>query len=514
MKFSHIGIAAAAWLAGSSLASCSQSLPSGVCDGVPGVCLDLYVSYPSGTAPGYDLEVTAIYDGKSSKRLTSKPEKVSLPNHFRVVPPPGVASAEVTAIAIRASSGGELLAMAKVPSPFLAGTEHLASSVALRKYSSDIFDTKFADYIACKGPRSTRIVDLDRDSHNDIVVTCFNEQSVAVLYGTAQGQFTRIQPNLARIGMSAYFSAIMDVDRNGTLDIVTPSYETAPSITNGLSVLTSAPGRGWLLPKSVASSEMRLLDAVAADFNGDGMMELIVNTNEVAPVPPPTPPSASKLLIFPNSFLADPGNTPFKIDFQTVSGAYSLTAGFLDNDLNEDIVIAGYSSNNIAVTWGGNIQTKLGFDIYTPVPAIIQPLTPLIADVTGDKQNDIIVTQCGSPSVLIYKNLGNRQFQEFKRFDTGRGSCSAVADDFDRDGKVDLAVWNNIDFTISVLRGTGNGEFQPVQTISNLYKTSYGHLSSGDLDNDGMPDIILSGSASTDPSAVGETVRVHYNQVP
>ena len=511
MKFFHIGFAAAALLSGASLVSCSQSLPTGVCDGVPGACLDLYVSYPAGTATGYDLEVTAIYDGKSSKRISSKPESVPLPNHFRVVPPPGVSSAEVTAISIRASRGGELLAIAKIADPFLAGSEHLASSVALRKYVGEIFDTKFAEYIACKGPRSTRIADLDRDSHNDIVVTCFNEPSVAVLYGTPMGQLTRIQPNLARMGMPAYFSAIMDVDRNGTLDIVTPSYETAASSTNGLSVLTSAPGRGWLGPKSVMSSELRLLDAVAADLNGDGLMELIVNTNEVAPVPPPTPPSASKLLVFPNNFLADAGKTLLKIDLQTVSGAYSLATGALDNDLNEDIVVAGYSSNNIAVIWGG---TSLNFDIYNPAPGIMGPLTPLIADVNGDKKNDIIISQCGSPSVVIYRNLGNRQFQELNRLYTGKGSCSAVVDDFDRDGKVDLAVWNNIDFTISILRGTGNGEFRSAQTLINRYKATNGHLSVGDLNNDGMPEIVLSGSASNDPNLIGETVSVHYNQVP
>ena len=512
MNLSRIAFAAAAVLSGASLASCSQSLPSGVCDGVPGACLDLYVSYPAGTAPGYDLEVTAIYDGKSSKRISSKLGNVSLPNHFRVVPPPGVAAVEVTAISIRASGHGDLQATANLPDPFLTGTEHLTSSIALRKYSGEIFDTRYAEYIVCNGPRSTRIADLDRDGHNDIVVTCFNEQSVAILYGTPQRQFTRTQPNLARIGVSAYFSAVIDVDQNGTLDIVTPSYETSPSSTNGLSVLTSSPNRGWVGPKTVVSAEMRLLDAVAADFNGDGKMDLIVNTNEVAAVPPP--PSASKLLIFPNTFLADAGKTFSKIDLQAVNGSYSLAAGFLNEDSNADIVTVGSSSNNFSVIWGNNFQANPTVDTYTPNPGITQPLTALIADVDGDKKNDIIITQCGSPSVVIYKNSGDRKFQEIRRFDTGKGSCSAVADDFDRDGKVDLAVWNNSDFTISILRGAGNGEFQPVQTLVNIYKASYGHISSGDLNNDGMPDIVLSGSASSDPNAAGSTVRVHYNQVP
>ena len=314
--------------------------------------------------------------------------------------------------------------------------------------------------------------------------------------------------------MYAYFSAIMDVDRNGTLDIVTPSYEIALSSTNGLSVLTSAPGRGWVIPKLIASSEVRLLDAVAADFNGDGMLELIINTNEVAVVPPP--PSASKLLIFPNNFLADAGKTFSKINLQTVSGstvsgAYSLATGFLDDDSNADVVISGNSTGNIAVVWGDSLQRSPVVQTYS---AGIEPMSVLVADIDNDKRNDIIVSHCNSPSIMLYKNMGNRIFSEPKRIDTGRRSCSAIADDFDRDGKVDLAVWNNGDFTISILRGTGTGEFQPVQTIINGYIAYYGHMSSGDLNNDGMPDIVLSGSASNDLNAVGATVSVHYNQVP
>ena len=520
MKLSRIALAAAAVLSGASLASCSQSQPIGVCDGVPGACLDLYVSYPAGTATGYDLEVTAVYDGKSSKRITSKPGNVSLPNHFRVVPPPGVSSANVTAISIRASTRGELLAAAKVLDPFLSGTEHRTLSVELQKHGGQIFESEPHDYIACigpntpTGPRSTRIADLDSDGHNDIIVTCYNDTNIAILYGTPRGPFTRIQPNLVRIGKYAYFSAIMDVDQNGTLDIVTPSYETSVSGTNGLSVLTSAPGRGWVIPKLIASSEVRLLDAVAADFNGDGMLELIINTNEVAVVPPP--PSASKLLIFPNNFLADAGKTFSKINLQTVSGstvsgAYSLATGFLDDDSNADVVISGNSTGNIAVVWGDSLQRSPVVQTYS---AGIEPMSVLVADIDNDKRNDIIVSHCNSPSIMLYKNMGNRIFSEPKRIDTGRRSCSAIADDFDRDGKVDLAVWNNGDFTISILRGTGTGEFQPVQTIINGYIAYYGHMSSGDLNNDGMPDIVLSGSASNDLNAVGATVSVHYNQVP
>ena len=504
MKFSHIGIAAAALLWGGSMASCSQSPPSGVCDGVTGACLDLYVTYSAPLEKGYELEIAAIYDGKSSKRISSGLGIVTLPNHFRVVPPPGIADSSVTGISFRAKKSGNLLATAKVTEPFLRNPVHNQLSVNLQPYLGKVFDDKSANYTVCKGPRSTRITDLDLDGHNDIIVTCYNEESIAILYGTANSQFTTFQQNQARMGKFAYFSAIMDVDQNGTLDIVTPSYEDGTMGTNGwLSVLKSAPNRGWSGPAFIASSEARLLDAVAADFTGDGMMDFIVNTNG----------SASKLLIFPNNSFANAGQPVSKIDLP-LNGSYSLAAGFLDADSNADVVTVGNVSNSFSVVWGNNLQTSPTVSTYTPIPGIVQSLTPLIADVDGDNKNDIIIVQCGNPSVVIYKNMGNRKFQETNRFDTGKGSCTAVADDFDRDGRIDLVVRNDDDFTVSVLLGIGNGEFKLTQTIVNNDIAYIGHIASGDLNNDGMPDIVLSGSASNDPFAVGRTVSVHYNQVP
>lgn len=487
------------------LQSCSEIQQIDTCDGVVGACSDLYISYHNGSAVNYTLEVVAIYDKFASKRISSKPETVVLPGHLRLLPPPGIVATDVAAISIRAINGGELLATAKVDTPFLDSSSHRMLTADLIKYTGEMFDKQSVSYQTCKGPRSTRIADIDGDGHNDIIATCYNESKTAVLYGSELGQFIRLQPDIDRIGKSAYFSAVMDVDKNGTLDIVTPSYDDGTMGESGLSIAKSNNNRTWIGPSLLLSSESLMLDALAADITGDGIPELLVTTNNSA--------TASKLLIFPSDALRDSNKTPVKLDLLPVTGAYSLAAGLLDEDKSYDIIVAGYSSNSIAVVWGSGMLSSL---TYNTIPAGNGPMTPIVADIDNDRKPDIIVSHCGSPSpsVIIYKNIGNRQFVEANKLDTGKGSCSAVAEDFDRDGMMDLAVRNDDDFTISILRGIGNGEFRLTQELTNNDIAYSGHISAGDLNNDGMPDLVVSGSASNYPYAVGATVSIHYNKTP
>jgi len=489
------------------LSSCSENQQSGICDSVSGACLDLHVSYHMQRMTNYSLEVTAIYDGSASKRISSIASAVGLPGHLRIVPPPGISATDITAIAIRAIDGGNLIATARIDDPFMDNFSHRELTTELAQYSGEMFSDQSSSYLACKGARSTRIADIDQDGHNDIVVTCYNESKIAVLYGTVsrypKSLFDRAQPNIDRIGKNAYFSAVLDVDLNGTLDIVTPSYEDGTMGRNGISIVTSMASRGWTPPTLVKSSEPFLLDAISADYAGDGTRRLIISNHQ----------GVSALLLYPTLFFLDSSKTHTKVNLPQVSGAYSLTAGRLDEDNTDDIVVAGNSSNNLAIVRG---LSNLSAPIISYLQTGLSPMTPVIADVDNDQKSDIIISHCNKsdPSVVIYKNIGRGQFEKLSEIYTGTASCSTAADDFDRDGNIDLAIRNGADSTISILKGTGKGAFFLTQTLVNSDISYYGHLSSGDLNNDGMSDIILSGNASSDPLAAGNTISIHYNKVP
>jgi len=60
--------------------------------------------------------------------------------------------------------------------------------------------------------------------------------------------------------------------------------------------------------------------------------------------------------------------------------------------------------------------------------------------------------------------------------------------DFNRDGKVDLAVGNTGSVDLSVLAGKGDGTFQPALMLATGYPTS---VAVGDFDSDGILDLVV-----------------------
>ncbi len=75
------------------------------------------------------------------------------------------------------------------------------------------------------------------------------------------------------------------------------------------------------------------------------------------------------------------------------------------------------------------------------------------------------------------------------RYSTGNGPTAVAYADFDNDGKKDVAVANYLDANVSVLKGNGNGTFNPQQTYS-INSTGPEAIGAADFNNDGRPDIV------------------------
>jgi hypothetical protein len=84
-------------------------------------------------------------------------------------------------------------------------------------------------------------------------------------------------------------------------------------------------------------------------------------------------------------------------------------------------------------------------------------------------------------AVSLFTTVGNTPF----KFAEG---------DFNKDRKLDLAVSNFSDSTLSILFGNGDGTFQTQQTLNTL-QAPFG-VAMGDLNGDGVPDIVV-GNDST-----------------
>jgi hypothetical protein len=182
-----------------------------------------------------------------------------------------------------------------------------------------------------------------------------------------------------------------------------------------------------------------------------------------------------------------------------------------DNDGDLDLLVAGNT--------GSQYLTKLyrnnGNNTFTQMTGISLSGVAFGSVGWGDYNND------GKPDILlsgytgtshiskVYKNNGANTFSEQTGFTlTGVSSSSVAWDDYDTDGFQDILIaGNNGSFSITAIyRNNGDNTFTE-QTGIGLPGISSGSVSWGDYNNDGNPDILLTGLSTS----LGRISRVYVN---
>jgi type II secretory pathway component GspD/PulD (secretin) len=91
-----------------------------------------------------------------------------------------------------------------------------------------------------------------------------------------------------------------------------------------------------------------------------------------------------------------------------------------------------------------------------------------VGDFNGDGKIDLAVTNEGDNTVSILLGNGDGTFQSQITVATGLAPDAIVTGDFNSDGRLDLAVANFTDNTISILLGNGDGTFAAGRTITGI----------------------------------------------
>lgn len=221
---------------------------------------------------------------------------------------------------------------------------------------------------------------------------------------------------------------------------------------------------------------------LAADLDQDGLDDLIGSQHN---------PSRAKILR---------GRTGYGFDVQPsfgLEGPVSFsTAAHLDRNQSLDLVVSWYDQPGPAVLLGSGHGWLAPREI-----AGVGAETVLVADLDGDRALDVILSGGSHHVITIAHGLGDGTFSEPFELASGldRPRRSELAD-FDGDGRADLLVVPEKKNKVAIHFARAPGEFVPSLLVD---VPDFEDATSGDLDNDGISDLVAVGGSVNANASLG-----------
>ena len=336
-----------------------------------------------------------------------------------------------------------------------------------------------SSYLLPQYPYSAVVGDFNGDGKPDVVVTIFNNPGFAsVFLGNGDGTFQPHQdiqvepdPNLMAAG---------DFNNDGHLDLI-----VAGSFTPTTEGFYNLPGNGdgtFQTPiLEPTSSFVRSL--VVADFNHDGNLDVaavIDGTNAV-------------------SIFLGTGTGTFSVPVQYPTGPmlgsppiHNVLVGDFNQDGILDLVVS--TDAGVSILLGKGDGTFQPYSATLPGAALLA-----VADSNGDGKLDLALGENGYNRIAVALGNGDGTFQSAVIYPplSNIDVQSTVVGDFDRDGKLDIAVSNQGSAGTIILFGNGDGTFRGHIFYATGSPTSLNCLAAGDFNGDGALDLALADTTNT-----------------
>ena len=301
-------------------------------------------------------------------------------------------------------------------------------------------------------------------------------------------------------GMNPYSVAIADIDGDGKPDLVVANTNT---FSNNISVFRNISTTGTVSPGSFSSgvdffTGSNPIDIAIGDIDGDGKPDLAVaNLND------------NTVSLFRNTSVPGEitsGSFAGKVDLFTGSSPHGVAIGDIDNDGKSELVVLNFYSSSVSVFRNnctmGSI-TAGSFDAKVDFPSGNYPYDVAIGDIDGDGKPDLAVTNWGSNTVSLYRNMSTSgsitlsSLADKIDFTTGTNPCMIAIADIDGDGKHDLTVTNSGSDSFSIFRNISTsgsltiGSLEPRADFLTGPAEGSRALAVGDVDGDGKPDLVI-----------------------
>lgn len=340
-----------------------------------------------------------------------------------------------------------------------------------------------------------QIADLDNDGLADVIVCDALRDTVSWIRQSPKGRF--VETILASIPAPAHVTPV-DFDRDGDLDLVVASLGVLMPSNNrvGAVIVLENDGHQHFTPHVVADHIARVADAEPADLDGDGDLDIAVagfgyDDGET-------------------SWLENHGGWKFEPHvLLRLSGPINALVADINGDHHPDIV--ALVSQEWEEIWGflndgrGHFTNRMLWGSTNPD---FGSSWISLADMNRDGKIDILYANGDAfdyappnsrpwQGVQWLENEGNLKFT-LHRIAAYSGASSPQAVDLDGDGDLDVVVssanndWDSLE-SPSLVWLENNGHMQFTKHTMATSPTHLDTLSVGDIDGDGLPDVVAGG---------------------
>jgi hypothetical protein len=347
-------------------------------------------------------------------------------------------------------------------------------------------------------PNGLISADLNGDGKVDLAIANSGDNTVSILLGNGDGTFTA-KPVLVT-GSLPYSLTAGDFNNDGKLDLAVTNFAGGASSTVSIFI---GNGDGTFLPGVSYSVGSGPFSVVTGDFNRDGKLDLAVANKNDHTV----------------SILLGNGDGTFQthVDYPAIlAGAGSLDVadvalGDFNGDGKLDLAVTNPGSDQVSILLGngdGIFQNPVS---YSTGASGSHPTAVSAADFNGDGKLDLAVTNLTTETVAILLGNGDGTFTLHGSYSTTGGAMfgpsAMTTGDFKGDGKVDLAITDQQDNSVSILVGNGDGTFQsPLEFTTGNFADG---VAAGDFNGDGRLDVAVANYGDNTVSVMLQAPHVH-----
>jgi hypothetical protein len=313
-------------------------------------------------------------------------------------------------------------------------------------------------------PIALALGDMDGDHQLDIVAVNFYLTNIGLGLGSGHGELLDINPVWAHAPSTSVAVGLADLNRDGMLDVVVGSRDLGGSVLYGRA--GGSLGAAVELPCVGTTSGLAI-----ADLNGDGVQDIVMADST----------SNAVCINFSNS--AADGYNAVWIDVDGQNNS-PVIADF-NGDGRPDLAVGHIWEQSVSVLYGDGRGL---FSTPQRLATDPEPRGLLGKDLNGDGRAELLVLHPGTSTIRLFWSLDKEQWKSAE-LTAHLSPVAAVAEDFDGDGNMDIAVANYASSDVSLLLGDGQGHFNPpVHSYSGVKPIS---LVAGDFDGDHHPDLVV-----------------------